>query len=406
MESGIRMSPRSVKATMPWGTNSGFRCGMGWFILLSLLANFYVILMFHRFTGQQQQGEDLFSFGKGGPLPPSRWQRRDESEYQGGISIRQQRENDDDDDDDENDDDEKNAEMESLQDKLAESENDIEMLKKTILGREERASIQLDDGHKPALLEDQSGSLKGDNEDGVAAKEIQPNQSLRRRNNNRRQQNRGDSSPYPGPRFIPNGWEEMGFHSIRQHYRCRAHAHDQTKPLPSLEDWQFLRDMYKKIVDENANFEDDPVPPTEGYTFGEGGPPPFYAKHSTEGRGRGLFASRDIKKGELVHDGNQSDFTFPNAMAWRRFIFALKRKKACDVIDWTWTQQTEENGPYKIFSAMNISILLNGGDESDSNIMPPTDTSSKMYATKDIRKDEELLSDYYIYDTVWDQVGL
>jgi len=73
------------------------------------------------------------------------------------------------------------------------------------------------------------------------------------------------------------------------------------------------------------------------------------------------------------------------------------------MIDWSWTQKLEKNGQYKIFSAMNISILMNGGVP---NISPRNDFSSKMVAIRDIQKDEELLMDYETYDTVWDEVGL
>ena len=40
------------------------------------------------------------------------------------------------------------------------------------------------------------------------------------------------------------------------------------------------------------------------------------------------------------------------------------------------------------------------------NIKPPTSYSSKFYALRDIRKGEELLYDYDMYDTVWGKVGL
>ncbi|KAL9184780.1 hypothetical protein ACHAXT_012750 [Thalassiosira profunda] len=203
----------------------------------------------------------------------------------------------------------------------------------------------------------------------------------------------------------PEGWETMGFYDTRLHFDCSKYAHNQSKKLPSVKDWQFLRDRYRAVVDSSATF-DDPVPPTEGYTFGEGGPPPYYAAHSKDGRGRGLFASRDIKKGDLVHNGEQSDLLVPSGEAWRRFVFSLPRNKACDVIDWTWTAKTEEKGKWKIFTAMNISILLNGAESSQWNVNPKSSTSSLMYALRDIRKGEELLTDYEMYDTVWHKVGL
>ena len=78
-----------------------------------------------------------------------------------------------------------------------------------------------------------------------------------------------------------------------------------------------------------------------------------------------------IKKGELEHDGDVSNIMFPSGMAWRKYyILSLPRKKACDVIDWTWTQQTEEGGECHMFAAMNISVLLNNGENNEININP------------------------------------
>ena len=77
------------------------------------------------------------------------------------------------------------------------------------------------------------------------------------------------------------------------------------------------------------------------------------------------------------------------------------------MIDWTWTQKDKYDiEKYNIYSSMNIAILCNGGNDKTININANNDTSSKMYALRDIMKDEELLSDYEMYDTVWNRVGL
>ncbi len=82
-------------------------------------------------------------------------------------------------------------------------------------------------------------------------------------------------------------------------------------------------DTYKEQVDETATF-DDAIPPTEGYTLGNGRPVPYVAGYSSDGKGRGLFAKRNIKEGELIHDIH-GDVTFPSGMAWRKFVFNLPR---------------------------------------------------------------------------------
>ena len=195
----------------------------------------------------------------------------------------------------------------------------------------------------------------------------------------------------------PNKWEMGGYHQLRHHFNCRGLDAD-TKPLPTSQDWDIYKNMYKTMVDEHATF-DDPVPSTEGYTLNKDGPPPFYAALGT--RGRGLFASRDIKKGELVHDGSNNDLRFPNALAWRQYVISLPRRMACDAIDWTWTQHQE------IRTDMNIAILMNAANwKSEGETEPNLSASIKMYATRDIKKGEELLYNYEEHDKNWGSVGL
>jgi len=77
--------------------------------------------------------------------------------------------------------------------------------------------------------------------------------------------------------------------------------------------------------------------------------------------------------------------------------------------EWSWTQKSKWGGKYKINSSANIAILLNSAMKSRGdkvNIMPENSSSKKFYALVDIDKDEELLTDYKAYDTVWKEVGL
>ena len=203
---------------------------------------------------------------------------------------------------------------------------------------------------------------------------------------------------------LPNDWVDWGFTSIRLKFKCDPYVENGFKPLPTMEYWQMIRDTYNKEVNSSYTF-DELVPPTQGYRLNEAGGPPYYAKVS-EGKDRGLFASRDIKKGEVVHDGYKSDVVFPDAMAWRRFVFSLPRRAACDMTEWSWTQQLEEGGPMKILTSINISILMNMGAPEQINAVPKSSTSSVFYAIRDIKKGEEILTDYDIYETRFDLAGL
>ena len=124
-----------------------------------------------------------------------------------------------------------------------------------------------------------------------------------------------------------------------------------------------------------------------------------------------IFASRDIEKGELVHVGYHSDVIFPSPIAWRKFVFSLPPPFACDQTDWHWMQRLEEGGPYRLIGSLNISSLMNsGGIEFGPgrmpNLLPSSSTSGDFYATKDIEKGEEILTDYDAYTTNWKLVGL
>jgi len=111
---------------------------------------------------------------------------------------------------------------------------------------------------------------------------------------------------------LPTNWESYTYEEIGQHFNCNEQSHDVPRDMYTVDDWYYLQDMIKKYVDSSVTFDDD-VLPTEGYTLSNGEVTPFYAKH-TEGKGRGLYASRDIKKGELgkqkliVYNGHRPSF--------------------------------------------------------------------------------------------------
>ena len=207
----------------------------------------------------------------------------------------------------------------------------------------------------------------------------------------------------------PNSWKTWGFNDFRIIYGCDDLPNNGTATLPNNEYWQVLRDAYIAQVDNEYKF-DDPIPPTRGYTLNEDGAPPFYAAMAP-GKGRGLFASRDIKKGELVHDGTKGDVTFPDAMSFRRYLHALPTAThKCDVMQWCWTQKLEAGGPHVLLCELNIASLMNGGGwggDDNINVGPNNSTSRLFYAKKDIEKGKEILMNYGMGSQAeWAAVGL
>jgi len=215
----------------------------------------------------------------------------------------------------------------------------------------------------------------------------------------------------------PKNWDQMSFKDVVKTLSCKEVHNNSNNPLPSIDDWTVLRYAYSRVVDPRWTF-DDPVPPTEGYSHHEQyhDPPPYVARMSP-GKGRGLFASRRIREGELVHrGGNQGDVEFTGGGdKWRRYMFSLPRPLACQIASWNWTQRTEEGGDLRFFVNLNIAALMNSGGKhykAEANVWPAPDRSGSrsysmlLYANRDIAEGEEILMDYDVYTTSYKMVGL
>jgi len=216
----------------------------------------------------------------------------------------------------------------------------------------------------------------------------------------------------------PAGWYNYGYYRTRHYFQCSDN--DITKPLPTKEDWKILQKAYVQYLGKNIANLDDTIPPSEGYNIGDDEHsklPPYYAEFKN-GK-RGLYASRDIKQGDLINNDNKGAVQFPSSHTWRMLVFNLPtRELACAVINSSWVQRRRGYKPYHLFSSANISMLMNTGTEKTNNVNREDEYSPKMVALRDIKKGEELLRDvneerayayaYYRdeYDTVWDHVGL
>ena len=92
----------------------------------------------------------------------------------------------------------------------------------------------------------------------------------------------------------PEGWDSYSQGEMHRHFQCGTYARDQKKTFPTLAEYQLFREKYKEHVNQEETFDDD-VLPTMGYNHDGKGPPPYYAGYTSDGKGRGLFASRNIK---------------------------------------------------------------------------------------------------------------
>ena len=119
---------------------------------------------------------------------------------------------------------------------------------------------------------------------------------------------------------FPDYWQEYTYDDIREYFECEQTQASLDKPLPSMDEWNFMRSVYNSVVDPDKAW-DDPVPPTEGYSIkiGRPEPPPYFAKASP-GLGRGLFAvsvTRTVKTLKQSH----KEFISPTLM--RGFVLTV-----------------------------------------------------------------------------------
>ena len=109
------------------------------------------------------------------------------------------------------------------------------------------------------------------------------------------------------------------------------------RPLYKEDDWQYLRDLwssqqqqektnYKIIKTKNNNNNN-----TKFIS-------PIQSGQTIDGKGRGLFATRDIKRGEMTYNGGWGDhlIKFQNGQSYRKFVYAIEDDGMaceCDVMD-------------------------------------------------------------------------
>jgi len=153
------------------------------------------------------------------------------------------------------------------------------------------------------------------------------------------------------------------------------------------------------------------------------------SQNITPDKGRGLIASRDIRQGELIFTGTNNTIIFTTGESWRNFLLHLYYSPppldggyedgfACDILAWSWNQQwPPPDGEYKIMVDIDASSLLNSPSEGEEHNIQcgeqleddeeDTVCGVDYFATRDIKKGEEILCDYSDFShPTWDSFGL
>ncbi len=112
---------------------------------------------------------------------------------------------------------------------------------------------------------------------------------------------------------------KRGFGRMYDDLNCYDHATDQNKPMYTPEMWRKLWEIFRDSTLFPFPIPNDDECPEE----------PSYAAHTTDGKGRGIFASRNITEGSLVHPGHPNTVFFLDSTSWHRFVSSLPKMFAC-----------------------------------------------------------------------------
>ena len=110
------------------------------------------------------------------------------------------------------------------------------------------------------------------------------------------------------------------------------------RPLYTSQDWQRLQSIYKSLgggtVDYSSTVDYPESDAADDFI------PPFKSDYTTDNKGRGIFATRDIQKGEMTYGDKKNYAFFSSGDEYRRFLNELSNEEACDIMIWTWPQES------------------------------------------------------------------
>ncbi|KAL7430751.1 hypothetical protein ACHAXM_002342 [Skeletonema potamos] len=173
--------------------------------------------------------------------------------------------------------------------------------------------------------------------------------------------------------------DENGSFGLYDELNCYDHAAVQYKRLYTDDDWNTL---WQKFQD--ASLYPYPIPNPSKRVY--------YTAYS-DGRGRGNFASRNIKQGEMIYNGYKNAAFFQEGESFKRFVALLSKEAACDVLEWAFMQDLTNDGNAVLCLDMDGGALFNDGSPYH-NIECKERSSLNKYANREIRKGEELTEFY------------
>jgi len=209
-------------------------------------------------------------------------------------------------------------------------------------------------------------------------------------------------------------WKTFSSSELNKYFGCKQ-LFKTPRPIITEKNWMYFRDLYNK----HAAFRYDK---DVSYKFTNETYVSPVKTVLTKDKGRGLIASRDIQKGELIFTGTNNTIVFETGHAWRSFLWYLYHASvpdypegfACDIKSWSWVQESLPNGkggPVIVVDIDESSLLnqpsRNNGEVANIQCGKGENCGVNYYAKMDIKKGDEILCRYSgCSEATWDDFGL
>lgn len=191
----------------------------------------------------------------------------------------------------------------------------------------------------------------------------------------------------------------MTAHDILHIYDCDK-AWQTTRPIPDVNTWKLLRDLYVTIVGP----EQSSLSSSSDSSFLV----PIEARQSVgTGGGRGIFATQSVKKGDHIWSGTGNLAYFHKRNDYFRFIelvHSVNNVLACEIVHWSYRSPPNYDREHIVVDIEEGALRNTGSPKQPNNmgcngmatVINATNElcAENLFALRDIAAGEELLCSY------------
>jgi hypothetical protein len=170
----------------------------------------------------------------------------------------------------------------------------------------------------------------------------------------------GLSGPELNKRIMDMIPSDMNHNDMEDYFKCdEIFGNAAARPILSTSSWMTMRRTYNEMVGPE---DKSTIEPPLSATAENGYQVPIEVKEAP-GKGRGVFATTNIRKGTLIHKAERHTALFEDGISFRRYLAHLPNHLACEVLQFafTWIESEEIGTPYIVVD-LDESRLVNEPD--------------------------------------------